>query len=93
MNPGLIGGILGGVIGTMGGVFGTYCSIKNTNGPKERAFVVKASIICWIFIILFLLLMFLLPNPYRWFLWVPYGIGLPIGIIQWNKKQMMIRKE
>ena len=39
MNPGLIGGIAGGVIGIAGGLVGTYFSIKNTRGPRERAFV------------------------------------------------------
>ena len=46
MNPGfigLIGGIVGGIIGVAGGLLGTYFSIKNTNGPRERAFVIKAS--------------------------------------------------
>jgi len=36
MNTGLIGGIIGGIIGVAGGIIGTYFSIKNTNGPKER---------------------------------------------------------
>src|SRR5688572_4268413 len=36
---GLAGGIAGAVIGVMGGLIGTYFSIKNANGPEERAFV------------------------------------------------------
>lgn len=43
MNPGLIVGIIGGIFGISGGVIGTYFSIKNTNGPKERSFIIKAS--------------------------------------------------
>lgn len=42
MNTGLIGAITGVTIGCIGGIIGTYCSIKNTNGPKEKAFMVKA---------------------------------------------------
>ena len=93
MNIGTIGGIVGGALGLMGGIFGTYCSIKNTNGPKEKTFMIKASIITWIGIILFLALMFLLPNPYRFYLWIPYGIVLPIAIIKGNKIQQKIKKE
>jgi hypothetical protein len=93
MNIGIIGGILGGVLGLMGGIFGTYCSIKNTNGPKEKAFMIKASIIGWIGIIVFLALLFLLPNSYRFYLWIPYGILLPIVIIKGNKIQAKIRQE
>jgi hypothetical protein len=44
---GLVGGIAGGVLGVMGGIVGTYFSIKNTNGPKERAFAIRAAILCW----------------------------------------------
>jgi uncharacterized membrane protein YfcA len=93
MNAGLIGGIIGGVVGLAGGMVGTYFSIKNTNGPRERAFMVKASIITWIAIILFLGLMFVLPNPYRYLLWIPYAILLPLGIVYANRTQQRIRKE
>ena len=93
MNMGIIGGIIGGVLGLIGGIFGTYCSIKNTNGHKEKAFMIKASIIGWIGIIVFLALMFLLPNHYRFYLWIPYGIILPIAIIKGNKIQAKIRQE
>ncbi|RPI71770.1 MAG: hypothetical protein EHM45_23090 [Desulfobacteraceae bacterium] len=93
MNAGLVGGIIGGVIGLAGGAVGTYFSIKNTNGPRERAFMIKTSIITWVAIILFLGLMFLLPNPYRYLLWIPYGILLPLGIVYGNRVQQRIRKE
>ncbi|MBN1129740.1 MAG: hypothetical protein JXA71_12175 [Chitinispirillaceae bacterium] len=93
MNAGLIGGIAGGVIGLIGGLVGTYFGIRNTKGALERAFMVKASVVCWIAIILFLGLMFALPNPYRYFLWIPYSILLPLGIIYGNRTQQKIRKE
>jgi uncharacterized membrane protein len=44
LQIGSIGGILGIALGIAGGAFGTYCSIKNTNGPLERKFTIKASI-------------------------------------------------
>jgi uncharacterized membrane protein YfcA len=93
MDIGIIGGIVGGVLGLMGGILGTYCSIKNTNGPKEKTFMIKSSIVAWIGIILFLALMFLLPNHYRFYLWIPYAIILPIAIIKGNKIQTKIRQE
>ena len=93
MNYGLIGAIVGSVIGIMGGIFGTYCSIKKTRGPKERAFAIKASITCWIGVILFLVLLFLLPHPYRWFLFIPYLIILSVAMMKWNRIQSQIRKE
>ena len=92
MNAGMVGGLIGSIIGLAGGAIGTYFSIKNTKGPLERAFMIKASVIAWIAISVFLILMFLLPNPYRHWLWVPYGILLPLGIIKLNKKVAEIRE-
>ena len=93
MTSGMIGGLIGGIGGAVGGIIGTYCSIKNTNGPRERRFMIKAGIVCWIGIIIFLLLLCLLPKPYNFFLWIPYGILLPLGIVKGNKAQQRIRQE
>lgn len=90
---GLIGGLLGSVIGVLGGAIGTYYTIRNTRGPRERAFVVKASVLCWVLVISFLVAMLLLPTPQRYFLWIPYGLLLPLGIRAWNRNQARIRKE
>ena len=89
---GLIGGIIGGILGCIGGIIGSYFSIKNVNGPKERAFMVKCVIVGWIAIAIFLTLLFLLPNPYRHLLWIPYGIALTQSIRYGNRRQNMIRE-
>ena len=91
MDSGLIGAILGGVLGVAGGAIGTYFSIKNTKGPIERAFMIQASVIAWVAVVLFVGLMFLLPSPYRYLLWIPYGILLPFGIMKVNKRLAEIR--
>lgn len=93
MEAGMIGGILGGVLGTLGGAIGTWCSIRNTRGPRERAFMIKASVVAWIAIAVFLALMLLLPDPYRLWLWAPYGILLPLGIMHLNKRLFQIRAD
>ncbi len=92
MNAGIVGGVLGAIFGIAGGVIGTYYSIKNTKGPLERAFMIKASVIAWITITVFLVLMFVIPNPYRLWLWGPYGILLPLGIVKLNKRVAEIRE-
>jgi Ca2+/Na+ antiporter len=89
---GLIGGIAGGIIGIVGGLIGTYFSIKKTNGPKERLFMIKISIIVWILVTVFLCLLLFLPAPYKWFMWIPYGIIMPLGIRYINKNQEKIKK-
>ncbi len=90
---GWIGGIAGGVLGLAGGIVGTYFSIKNTKGPRERVFMIKSAVVCWVAIIIFLALLLALPNPYRWFLWIPYGILLPLGIAFGNRQKQAIRQE
>jgi len=94
---GLIGGIAGSVIGVLGGAVGTYFSVKNTRGPRERAFMIRCAVVCavvaWIAIALFLALMFLLPIPYRHYLWIPYAILLPVGIRYCNERQREIFRQ
>ncbi len=50
MNAGLIGGIIG-----------TYFIIKNTSGPAERTFIIKAAMVFWLFVILFISLLLIMP--------------------------------
>ncbi len=87
---GLIGGLLGSFIGILGGAIGTYFSIRNTNGPRERAFMIRCAVVGWALITLFLAAMFLLPAPHRGFLWIPYIIVLPFGIRFGNRRQREI---
>jgi hypothetical protein len=91
MDPGLLGGIMGGIFGVMGGAIGTYFSIKNTNGPLERAFMIKASVIAWIAVTIFLIALLAIPMPYNYLAWIPYGILLPVGIYKINKTQAELR--
>lgn len=93
MHPGVIGGILGGVVGFLSGAVGTYFSIKNAGGRLERRCMIKAAAVMWVAIAVFLGLLLLLPAPYRWFLWIPYGILLPLAIVYSNKRQDTIRRQ
>ena len=88
-----VGGIAGGTIGMMGGLVGTYFSIKNTQGPRERALMIKAAVYCWIFIALFLAGMLLLPHRYNLLLVIPYLAVLVWGIRKLNATQLRIRNE
>jgi hypothetical protein len=90
MNNGVMWGWIGGLAG---GIIGTYFSIRNTNGPRERAFVVKLATVCLIAVLVFVGLVLSLPTPYRYFMWIPYSILLPLGIIFWNRKQQAIRQQ
>ncbi len=93
MNSGLIGAIIGGVIGLAGGIIGTYFSIKNTDGPKERSFMIKASLIFWSLGIIFVTLLLLIKSPLKWLLWVPYSLILPLSIRYVNNRISELKKE
>lgn len=93
MDQGLIGGLVGGVLGVLGGAVGTYFSIRNTAGPRERMFMVRVAFVAWIGVTAFVLGLLMLPLPYNFLLWVPYGIALPLGIIWSNRRQRLIRSE
>lgn len=95
-----IGTIAGSVVGILGGVCGTYCSIRNSRVPRERAVVIRAAVECSVFVTLFLVLLlgglFLLPVPYAWLthlLWLPYALLLVLGIRRWNTVQARIRQQ
>ena len=85
-------GLIGGIFGTMGGVLGTYVSIKSAKGPIERAFIKKTAVIAWIAVSVFLGLLFTLPKPYNYLLWIPYGITMLIGVPKLRKKHTEIRR-
>jgi hypothetical protein len=93
MDAGLIGAIIGGGIGLLGGVVGTYVSIKNTSGPRERVFMIRVAIVAWILITAFLIGLLTLPRPFNFLLWIPYAIALPLGIGWSNRRQRSIRAE
>ncbi len=91
MDAGFFGAVIGGSIGLLGGAVGTYLSIKNTAGPRERQFMVRSAIVIWIAVTLFVVLLIVLPSPYRWLMWIPYVIALPIAVVSLNRKQQVIR--
>lgn len=93
MNIGVAGAIIGSAIGLIGGAIGTYFSIKNTAGPGERSFMIRVAVIGWNAVTVFLLGVLALPKPFNWLLWVPYGIGLPLGIHWCNRRQAQIRAD
>ncbi|HEX6899011.1 MAG TPA: hypothetical protein VF789_04830 [Thermoanaerobaculia bacterium] len=93
MHPGLIGGIVGSVVGVLGGVIGTYASIRNASSPRERRYVIRCAMGFWVGVAVFLAGLLLLPPPYRWLLWIPYAIALPLSIMATNRGVARIRAE
>jgi len=102
MTPGtigLIGGIAGSVIGIGGGIVGTYFSIKNTNTPAERRFVVQVAVATWAALILLLglplalSLAHIIPQRAYWITFCLFFVLLGPGICWMNRRQSELRKQ
>ena len=79
MDAGLAGGIIGGAFGILGGVIGTFFSLKNTQSPRERQFMIRVAVGTWLGVTLFLVLLLLLPSPYR------FGISIRSDNFRYTK--------
>lgn len=73
-------------------IVGTYMIIRNTQGPREHRFMVRASCAAWVTILLFFLIAYLLPVPWRYLLIIPYFLHLPVATYLTVNKQLLIRK-
>lgn len=84
---------MGGTLGLVGGIVGTYFSIRNTLGQRERAFMIRVAAVVWTGVTALLVGLFLVPQPYKWLLWIPYAFALAFGIRWSNRRQAQIRAE
>lgn len=88
---GLIGGVGGSIAGIAGGVLGTWCSIRNAKTSAEKSLIFGYSVACWALVTLFLVALFVTPQPYNWLWWIPYPVLLTYGINRLNRDQKHMR--
>ena len=93
LNPRIIGNMLGSAYLICGGLLGCYFSIKNTNGPRERSLMIKAPIVGFGGLTIFLIALSFLPRPHSWFLWIPFSVIMALGIAYGYKAQQRIREQ
>jgi len=89
---GTIIGIIGALIGVAFGVFGTVLSITRTNPGEERKLMVKASVIIWIKVMVFISLVIFLPAPWKFWLWILYVPLLFFCIWKINRSMQKLRE-
>jgi hypothetical protein len=97
---------IGPIIGLMGGIFGTAQSIRATQTPRERRFMVRMSVIVWIYVIVAMGVLFSvmhLSQRYRWSMktslvvqssfWLAYCVALVVMILKMNRRHREVRVE
>jgi TM2 domain-containing membrane protein YozV len=92
MSIGTVGGIVGIVLGCAGGLLGAFCSYKAAKGPRERRFVIWASVGIFVSVFLFLALLSLL-SGWRVWIWTCYLVLLPLVLRYLNRWQTAIQRE
>lgn len=90
MNLLLLIGLVGCFLGAAGGLAGTYLAITSADGPRERAFMVRAAWLCWAAVGAYLAALFFVPGEWP-LIWLACAIALPIGLRQWSRRQREIR--
>ena len=87
-----LGPWIGAGLGVAGGLVGTWLGVRNTQGPVERAFVLRMALIVWVLVILFVVGIVCISSPARYLLWIPYGLAMAFGIPAMNRRQRRIRE-
>lgn len=87
---GMVLGILGSLLGIAGGVAGCYIPYRLATTRWQKAFVLKASAFFWVLVLVFLAGIFLLPSPWKHFIWLPYIVILLLSINWINKRQQQM---
>lgn len=91
MDTGTIGAIAGSVAGILGAALGTYAGLRNATSSLERRYLIRCTVALSIGIGMFLAMLFLAPPPYRWLLWIPYAIALPLALLACGRQLTRIR--
>jgi hypothetical protein len=63
MNLAITVGIIGSLTGLAAGLAGTYLAVASSVGPREKTFMVRGALVCWVGVGLLVAARFLLPGP------------------------------
>jgi hypothetical protein len=79
------------VVATLIGVISVVSSARSARGPLERGFLLRATVGCWLVMLVALGAAYYLPSPYRY---LAFGLGaalVPIMTYRAAKRRQLIR--
>lgn len=75
----------------IGGVLGTWHNIHNAQGPRERAYAIRMSLLCWLLVIAMFAALALTFGALRKYILIGSFILFPILIYRWSTRHQLIR--
>jgi len=85
-------GISFGVLILLIGAVGTLQSVKNTNGPRERAFAAQSNLLAWMAIAIFFLAIYFVTEPYNYIVVILYFAAFPFIVYRVCSRRLLIRR-
>ena len=76
-----------------GGVLGTILALKHTRGPLERAFVIRACVVCWMGGILSVAGLVFIPAPWKFGIAILYLVKIATSFLRWRRRRLELRAE
>jgi Ca2+/Na+ antiporter len=74
------------------GVVGTFQSVKNTKGPRERAFAAQSNLLAWMAVAILFVTMYFVPEPYNYLVVVLYFAAFPFIVYRVCSRRLLIRR-
>ena len=78
-------------IALIGGALGTFHNIVHAQGPRERAFTIRMSIVVWLLVISMLAAIYWIPGHLRYYVLGGYFVVCPILLYKWSNTHQLIR--
>lgn len=93
MSPLLIRILVGLIFGLTATLLGLYHTFKYAQKGRERKIVILTTLVSGCTTALFLILLYSLPNPYRFLVWIPYLSAMTLIIVVGKRVLKKIRLE
>jgi len=67
-------------------------SVARAEGRREKAFIRRAGFFTAGLVLVFILCLFYLPSPYKWFTTVNFLLLVPLSIRRWSPRLLLLQR-